>query len=201
MGLIYQPWFMPILLTFLLIWSRRLEKREEIAYKEDASKFVSVEGRPVEGKKEIVPPWRKEEEKKKEEKKKPSFGFWVLNFVVIIYIIFVWYLVTYAGFSKTIYEILCGFAFGFYFFNFNIPSLLSNIWTFREYPGGVKGEITLSKHFVLAARKIESKIFLYTFVILFISTLSWFVFGILLSLIIRTWLIERYMSRTPLPDW
>ncbi|MEN2984797.1 MAG: hypothetical protein ABDH25_07220 [Dictyoglomaceae bacterium] len=198
MGLIYQPWFMPLLILFLIFWGKRLAKREEEAYKEDAKKYVGIEGRVEEGK-EIVPPWRKEEVKK-EEKKKSSIGFWFLNLLVIIYIIFVWFL-TKTGFSNKIYEIIAGFAFAFYFFNFNIPSLLGNIWTFREYPGSVKGEITLSKHFVLASRKIETKVYLFTFTILFLATLSLFILGILLSLIIRMWLIDRQLSRTPLPDW
>ncbi|MCX7846103.1 MAG: hypothetical protein N2312_05765 [Dictyoglomaceae bacterium] len=199
MGLIYQPWFMPLLLLFLMFWGKRLAKREEEAYKEDAKKYVSIEGRVEEGK-EIVPPWRRKEEIKKEEKKRSPIGFWILNILVIIYLVFVWFL-TKTGFSNNIYEIITGFAFAFYFFNFNIPSLLGNIWTFREYPGSVKGEITLSKHFVLASRKIETKVYLFTFTILFLATLSLFILGILLSLIIRMWLIDRHLSRTPLPDW
>lgn len=201
MGLIHQPWFMPLLLLSLMIWERRLQKREDEAYKEDARKFVSIEGRVEEDKKEVVPPWRRQEEpKKKEEKKRSPIGFWILNILVIMYIIFVWTL-TKTGFSTTIYEIIAGFAFSFYFFNFNIPGLLSNIWTFREYPGSVKGEITLSRHFVLATRKIETKVYLFIFFILFLATFSFFIFGALLTLIIRMWLIDRYLSRTPLPEW
>ncbi len=200
MGLIYQIWFMPLLLLFLIFWGRRLAKKEDEVYKEDARKYVNIEGR-VEESREVVPPWRRKEEVKKEEKKGLPIGFWILNILVITYIVFVWFLTTKEGFSNKIYEIITGFAFAFYFFNFNIPSLLGNIWTFREYPGSVKGEITLSKHFVLASRKIETKIYLYTFTILFLATFSFFILGILLSLIIRIWLIDRHLSKTPLPDW
>ncbi len=200
MGLIYQPWFMPLLLLFLMFWGRRLAKKEEEAYKEDARKYISIEGR-VEESKEVIPPWRRKEEIKKEEKKGFPIGYWILNMLVIVYIVFVWFLTTKEGFSNKIYEIISGFAFAFYFFNFNIPSLLGNIWTFREYPGSVRGEITLSKHFVLASRKIETKIYLSTFAILFLATFSFFILGILFSLIIRIWLIDRHLSRTPLPDW
>lgn len=200
MGLIYQPWFMPLLLLFLMFWGRRLAKKEEEAYKEDARKYISIEGR-VEESKEVIPPWRRKEEIKKEEKKGLPIGYWILNILVIVYIVFVWFLTTKEGFSNKIYEIISGFAFAFYFFNFNIPSLLGNIWTFREYPGSVKGEITLSKHFVLASRKIETKIYLSTLAILFLATFSFFILGILFALIIRIWLIDRHLSRTPLPDW
>jgi|YelNatPaOPRAMG01_1025707.scaffolds.fasta_scaffold00033_50 hypothetical protein len=198
MGFVHQPWFMPILLLFLMILERRLIKKEEDAYREDAKKYISIEGRVEEDK--IIPPWRRMEEKKEEKKKKSNIGFWIINVFVILYIIFVWFL-TKQGFSIKIYEIIAGFAFAFYFFNMDIPGLLSNIWTYREYPGGIKGEVILSKHFVLASKKIEAKIYLFILVIFFFATLSYFIGGSILALIIRMWLIDRRLSRTPLPDW
>ncbi len=73
MGLIYQPWFIPIVIICFIFLRQYLERKEELYYQEDAKKYIKVEGNE-----EIVPPWRKQEEKKIE-KPKRSFGFWILK--------------------------------------------------------------------------------------------------------------------------
>jgi len=148
MGLIYEPWFIPLAVLFMIIFHDILEKRESMSYEEDAKKYIKVEGVG-----ESVPPWRKDEKKEKETPKKRGLIFWFLNLFLIIYVLFVWYLTTQKGFSKEIYEVIVGFTLSLYFFYLDIPGFLSNIWIYREYPGSVKGEITLSKHFIFASKK------------------------------------------------
>ncbi|MFN3698833.1 MAG: hypothetical protein ACK4SU_01390 [Dictyoglomus sp.] len=197
MGLIYQPWFIPLAILGMVFLRGYLEKKESSSYEEDAKKYVKVEG--LEEK--IIPPWRREEKEKKEEKiKKRGIGFWFLNLILIFYVLFVW-LLTQRGFSKNVYEIIVGFTLSLYFFYLDIPGYFSNIWTYREYPGGVKGEITLSKHFVFASKKNEAKVFLMILSFYYLGTFSNVILGGILALIIRIWLIDRRLSKITLPDW
>lgn len=195
MGLVYQPWFIPITIIFFTILRSYLEKKEELHYQEDAKKYIKVEGSE-----EVVPPWRKREEKKIE-KPKRGFGFWLLNILLILYILFVWALTRYYGFSKEVYEIIAGFTIALYFFYLDIPGYISNIWTYREYPGSVKGEITLSKHFIYSSKKNEAKIFLIISFFYYLMTLSNIILGAIFALIIRIWFIDRRLSKISLPDW
>jgi len=196
MGLIYEPWFIPLAVIFIIIFRDILERRENKAYEEDAKKYIKVEGVG-----EIVPPWRKDEKKEQEKPKKRGPIFWLLNLLLIIYVLFVWYLTTQKGFSKEIYEVIVGFTLSLYFFYLDILGFLSNIWIYREYPGSVKGEITLSKHFIFASKKNETKIFLVVLAFFYLLTFSQIIFGGILALIIRIWLIDRRLSKISLPDW
>lgn len=196
MGLIYYPFFIPIAILGMLFLRDYLEKKEASSYEEDAKKYIKVEG----AEDKVVPPWRKEEQKERKEEKKRGVGFWILNFLLILYVLFVWWL-TQHGFSKEVYEIISGFTLSLYFFYLDIPGFLSNIWTYREYPAGVKGEITLSKHFILASKKNEVKLFLIIFIFFYLLSFSNIILGGILALIIRIWLIDRRLSKTPLPDW
>lgn len=196
MGLIYYPFFIPIAILGMLFLRDYLEKKEASSYEEDAKKYIKVEG----AEEKVVPPWRKEEQKERKEEKKRGVGFWILNFLLILYVLFVWWL-TQHGFSKEVYEIISGFTLSLYFFYLDIPGFLSNIWIYREYPAGVKGEITLSKHFILASKKNEVKLFLVIFIFFYLLSFSNIILGGILALIIRIWLIDRRLSKTPLPDW
>lgn len=196
MGLIYYPWFIPVVILGMILLRDYLERKESLSYEEDAKRYIKIEG--VEEK--VIPPWRKEDQKEKKKSKKRGVGFWILNFLLILYILFVWWL-TQHGFSRDVYEIIVGFTFSLYFFYLDIPGYLSNIWTYREYPGGVKGEITLSKHFVFASKKNEIKIFLVVLFFFYLMNFSNVILGGILALIIRIWLIDRRLSKMPLPDW
>ncbi|HOJ92210.1 MAG TPA: hypothetical protein PKW23_00895 [Dictyoglomaceae bacterium] len=197
MTLIYVPWFIPLIIISILILQRSLEKRETETYETDAKKFIKIEGSE-----EVIPPWRREEQKKEENKpKKRGVLFWILNSILILYVLFVWYIAQYQGFNKGIYEIIAGFTISLYFFYLDIPGLLSNIWIYREYPGSIKGEIVMSKHFVLASKKNETKVFLTILFFYYLATFSNFILGGLLALVIKIWMIDRRISKTTLPDW